>query len=116
MRIFIRQQLSGIWILRSFIPDHVKENGDIAHLSGIKTYTMLSLLGVECFHILGSEIFKLSRQAKEDVDQHAMDYIRELKKVSAPTRAIADRLGDIFDVHYTSKDVINRAQKINMFD
>lgn len=37
MRIFIRQQLSGLWILRSFIPEHVKENGDLAHLSGTKT-------------------------------------------------------------------------------
>ena len=35
MRIFIRQQLSGEWILRSFIPEHIKENGDLAHLSGI---------------------------------------------------------------------------------
>ena len=34
MRIFIRQQASGVWLLQSFIPEHIRENGDIAYLSG----------------------------------------------------------------------------------
>ena len=45
-----------------------------------------------------------------------MGYIQEFRKVNAPTRAIADRLGDVFDVHYSSKDIVNRKQKINMFE
>ena len=31
----------------------------------------------------------------------------------APTRAIADRLTDVFGVHYSSKDIINRVNKID---
>ena len=96
MRIFIRQQLNGLWILRSFVPDHVRENGDIAHLSG-------------------ADVYKLSRQAKQSVDEEAMGYIKEFKKVNAHSRAIADRLGDVFNVHYNAKDIGNRARKI-MFD
>ena len=97
MRIFIRQQIDGVWLLRSFIPEHIRLNGELAHLSG-------------------SDVYKLSRQAKEDVEKQALECIQEYKKVNAPTRAIANRLGEVLDVHYTSKDIINRANKIQMFD
>ena len=96
MRIFIRQQLSGVWILRTFIPSHVRENGDVAHLSG-------------------ADVFKMSRQAKQAVEVNAMEYIKEFKSVNAPTRAVADRVGQLFNVNYTSKDIVNRVRKV-VFD
>ena len=55
----------------------------------------------------------MSRQAKEKVEEQAKDYIAEFRKVNAPTKAIADRLTDVFGVHYSSKDIINRVNKID---
>ena len=52
----------------------------------------------------------------EDVDKQALDRKHEYKKVNAPTWAIKNRRGEVLDVHYNSKDIINRLNKINMFD
>ena len=57
----------------------------------------------------------MSRQAKQAVEANAMEYIKEFKSVNAPTRAVADRVGQLFDVNYTTKDIVNRARKV-MFD
>ena len=57
----------------------------------------------------------MSRQAKQAVEANAMEYIKEFKSVNAPTRAVADRVGQLFDVNYTTKEQ-NERGKLHMFD
>ena len=56
----------------------------------------------------------MSRQAKQNVDSSAQHLLQEFKKVNAPTSAVANRLSEIHDVHFSTRDVINRANKIKL--
>ena len=84
--------MSGIWVVRKHQSNHVKENGDVAHIAG-------------------EEVYKLSRNKQKLVEGDVFEKLKSYTKLNAPTTTIAEKLSTDFDVDFEVKDILNRRKK-----
>ena len=85
--------MSGIWVVRKYQSNHVKENGDVAHIAG-------------------EEVYKLSRNKQKLVEGDVFEKLKSYTKLNAPTTTIAEKLSTCFDVDFEIKDILNRKKKL----